>query len=155
MSPGPPRPETSAVRMSFISDSWSARGRGVGQQRHLPRVLHRDGDVALVLAAVAGDPAGTDLAAVGDVLPKERGGLGVDRLEVSLLLRLPEHANLLLGLANGWLGHGWSPESVSLWVRVRSERGLVAEAAAAASAAGAGGGGGGPPGGRGGAPRAA
>src|ERR1700742_4899724 len=107
MSPGPPRPETSAVRMSFISDSWSARGRGVGQQRHLPRVLHRDGDVALVLAAVAGDPAGTDLAAVGDVLPEQRGVLVVDRLGLALgLLRLAEHANLLLGLANGWLGHG-------------------------------------------------
>src|SRR6202008_3479217 len=129
MSPGPPRPETSAVRMSFISDSWSARGRGVGQQRHLPRVLHRDGDVALVLAAVAGHPAGADLAPVGDGLAQQRCGLVVDRLlHVGLLLGLAEHANLLLGLANGWLRHGRSPE---IGVVCGSEGGLVAEAATA------------------------
>src|SRR6266496_1281731 len=105
MSPGPPRPLTSVVRMSFIVSvlPGSARGRGVGQQRHLTGVLHRDCDVPLVLAAVPGDPAGPDLAAVGDVLPQQRGVLVVDVLGV---LALAEHADLLLGFANGWLCHG-------------------------------------------------
>src|SRR5262249_43816143 len=52
-----------------------SRRRGVRKQRDLTGVLHRDGDVALVLAAVAGHPAGADLAAVGDVLPQQRGVL--------------------------------------------------------------------------------
>src|SRR5437660_8238248 len=105
MSPGPPRPLTSVVRMSFTSVAplGSAGGRGVGQQRHLARVLHRDGDVALMLAAVAGDPASPDLAAVGDVLAQQRGVLVVDQLRV---LGLAEHADLLLRFANRWLRHG-------------------------------------------------
>src|SRR5882672_815330 len=98
----------------------SARGRGVGQQRHLAGVLHRYGDVPLVLAAVAGDPAGPDLAAVGDVLPQQGGVLVVDVLRV---LALAEDADLLLGFANGWLCHG--DDSWGKVTRERSERGLV------------------------------
>src|SRR5829696_6646241 len=93
--------------MSFIVDAMSARRRGVGQQRHLTAVLHGRGDVALVLAAVATDAAGTDLAAVGDELPQQRRVLVVD---VGRLV-LAELADLLLDLANGWLGHRSTPES--------------------------------------------
>src|SRR4051812_33659744 len=86
--------------MSFIV-VMSARRRGVGQQRHLAAVLHSYRDVTLVLAAVAADAAGTDLAAVGDELPQQRRVLVVD---VGRLV-LAELADLLLGLANRWLGH--------------------------------------------------
>src|SRR4051812_1800001 len=86
--------------MSFIV-LMSARRRGVGQQRHLAAVLHCHGDVTLVLAAVAADAAGTDLAAVGDELPQQRRVLVVD---VGRLV-LAELADLLLDLANGGLGH--------------------------------------------------
>src|SRR5438270_8178922 len=108
MSPGPPRPLTSVVRMSFMMPSrgGSARGRCVGQQGDLARVLHRDRDVALVLAAVAGHPTGADLAPVGDVLPEQTGVLVVD---LGRVLVLAEHADLLLGFANGWLCHGRTP----------------------------------------------
>src|SRR3954470_3735074 len=100
MSPGAPRFGTSAVRMIFIPLSsatgppGSARGRGVGQQCDLAGVLDRDRDVTLVLAAVAADPAGPDLAAVGDVLPQQTGVLVVD-----VLLVLAERADLLLRFA--------------------------------------------------------
>src|SRR6185312_3709440 len=57
--------------------------------------------------AVAADAAGTDLAAVGDELPQQRRVLVVD---VGRLV-LAELADLLLGLANGWLGHRVSPET--------------------------------------------
>src|ERR1700709_2072119 len=87
--------------------SWSARRRGVGQQGHLAAVLHGHGDVALVLAAVAADAAGTDLAAVGDELPQQGRVLVVD---VGRLV-LAELADLLLGLPNRWLGHQGSPGS--------------------------------------------
>src|SRR3954468_15561755 len=81
----------------------SARGRGVGQQCDLAGVLDRDRDVTLVLAAVAADPAGPDLAAVGDELPKQTGVLVVDVLG----LVLAERADLRLHrLAQHWLGHG-------------------------------------------------
>src|SRR5450631_4113553 len=98
MSPGAPRPATSLVRMSFMVVVPSlARGAGVGQQRHLAAVLHRGGDVALVLGAVAGDPTGPDLAAVGNVLPQQVGVLVVDV------------GNLLLRLAKGNLRHRVTP----------------------------------------------
>src|SRR4051794_27700753 len=86
--------------MSFIV-LMSARRRGVGQQRHLAAVLHSHGDVTLVLAAVAADAAGTDLAAVGDELPQQGRVLVVD---VGRLV-LAELADLLLDLADGGLGH--------------------------------------------------
>src|SRR5436189_243449 len=114
--------------MSFTdAPVGSAGGRGVRQQRHLASVLHRDGDVALVLAAVAGHPAGPDLAAVGDVLPQQRGVLVVDVLRV---LALAEHADLLLRFTNGWLGHGdtpgWEKFAEGAWGRsIGSERWLV------------------------------
>src|SRR3712207_9117872 len=79
----------------------SARRRGVGQQCHLAAVLHGHGDITLVLAAVAADAAGTDLAAVGDELPQQSRVLVVD---VGRLV-LAELADLLLGLANRGLGH--------------------------------------------------
>src|SRR3954454_15153369 len=83
-----------------------ARGAGVGQQRHLTAVLHGRGDVALVLGAVAGDPAGPDLAAVGDELPQQAGVLVV---HVGDLL-LAELTDLLLGLTGRWLGHRGAPD---------------------------------------------
>src|SRR4051794_38778744 len=86
--------------MSFIV-VMSARRRGVGQQRHLAAVLHSYRDVTLVLAAVAADAAGTDLAAVGDELRQQGRVLVVD---VGRLV-LAELADLLLGLANRGLGH--------------------------------------------------
>src|SRR5512146_2500882 len=104
MSPAAPRPLTSWVRMIFaIAQSTLplSSSRGVGQQRHLTAVLHGRGDVTLVLGAVAGDPAGTDLAAVGDELPQQVRVLVVD---VGDLL-LAEHANLLLRLASRRLRH--------------------------------------------------
>src|SRR5689334_21858116 len=101
MSPGAPRLGTSAVRMIFIGPSSLSRGRGVGQQGDLARVLHRDRDVTLVLPAVAGDPAGPDLAAVGDELPQQAGVLVVDVLG----LVLAERAHLLLRLAQDGLCH--------------------------------------------------
>src|SRR5580698_5556226 len=112
MSPGVPRPVTSWVRMSFMgvpligrSSPVSASRARVGQQRHLARVLDRRGDVALVLRAVAGYPPGTDLAAVGDELPQQPGVLVVDPGD----LLLAEQADLLLRLANWWLGHRGAP----------------------------------------------
>src|SRR3954469_11175365 len=106
MSPGRPRPETSRVRMSFMSSApFSARGRGVGQQRHLAGVLDRLGDLALLLGADAGHPAGPDLAAVGDELPQQVGVLVVDVVD----LRSLERVRLLLRLANRRLGHGVTP----------------------------------------------
>src|SRR3954469_24993288 len=100
VSPEEPRPVTSAVRISFIV-LMSARRRGVGQQRHLAAVLHGHGDVTLVLAAVAADAAGTDLAAVGDELPQQRRVLVVHAGR----LVLAELADLFLDLADGGLGH--------------------------------------------------
>src|SRR3954449_1129670 len=97
--------------MSFIPLSsatgspGSACGRGVGQQCDLAGVLDRDRDVALVLAAVAGDPTGPDLAAVGDELPQQAGVLVVDVLG----LVLAECAGLRLRLAQDRLGHGGAP----------------------------------------------
>src|SRR5882672_10757411 len=96
-SPGAPRPVTSWVRMSFMCPYPPlANGAGVRQQRHLTAVLHSRGDVALVLGAVAGDPTGTDLAAVGNELPQQVRVLVVDVLR----LVLAKGANLLLRLAH-------------------------------------------------------
>src|SRR3712207_8079500 len=89
--------------MSFTVVLLSGR-RGVGQQRHLAGVLHRDRDAALVLPAVAGDAPGADLAAVGDELPEQAGVLVVDVLRRVLA----ERADLLLRLAQHGFGHGCS-----------------------------------------------
>src|SRR3954470_18851669 len=102
----------------------SARRRRVGQQRHLAAVLHGHGDVALVLRAVAADPARADLAAVGDVLAKQAGVLVVD---VGHLV-LAELADLLLELAGWWLGHRGSFSCEEVW-KVGLEGGLVGPAA--------------------------
>src|SRR5690606_1819167 len=111
-------------------------GGGVGQQGHLAGVLHRGGHVTLVLAAVAGDAAGADLAPVGDELAQQRGVLVIDQLRAALLLRLAEHADLLLRFANGWLGHDESPgvsrKSTGIEGNGVLERGLVGETAPAA-----------------------
>src|SRR5262249_36388455 len=73
----------------------SASRARVGQQRHLASVLDRGGDIALVLGAVSGHPAGADFAAVGDELAQQRRVLVVDVGE----FLLAEQANLLLRLA--------------------------------------------------------
>src|SRR5215211_6701991 len=75
MSPGAPTPRTSWLRMTFTSDLLSD---GVGEQGHLPGVLDGGGDVALVLGAVAGDPAGADLAPVAHELAQQVDILVVD-----------------------------------------------------------------------------
>src|SRR5882757_4141967 len=116
MSPGAPRFDTSAVRISFTRCSPLIRGdepdsaghRGVRQQGHLAGVFHRDRDVALVLAAVAADPPGADLASVRDELPQQTGVLVVDLLG----LVLAKGANFRLWLAQDGLGHGaFTPRS--------------------------------------------
>src|SRR5215217_6694362 len=117
MSPGAPTPRTSWLRMTFTSgllaigsllfDSFirSTRTRSsdqVREQGHLPGVLDGGGDVALVLGAVAGDPAGADLAPVAHELAQQVDVLVVD---VVLMVRA-ELAELALGLAlEGALGH--------------------------------------------------
>src|SRR6185295_497017 len=55
---------------------------GVGQQRQLPRRLDGNGHLALVLGAVAGDPAGPDLAPVAGEAAQGVGVLVVDPLGV-------------------------------------------------------------------------
>src|SRR3954451_13083211 len=88
--------------MSFIAGSpLSATGGRVREQGHLAGVLDRDGDVTLVLDAVAGHATRADLATVGDELAEQGGVLVVDTGR----LLLAELANLLLGLANHCLGH--------------------------------------------------
>src|SRR5688572_32022340 len=102
MSPGAPRPLTSWVRMIFISSPRSARRRGVRQQRHLAGVLDRAGNLTLLLGAHPGDPAGTDLAPVGDELPQQ-GGVFVINVGDALFV---ERVHLLLRLAKDRsLGH--------------------------------------------------
>src|SRR5690606_28494740 len=106
---------------SFACLPFSASRRHVGQQGHLTRVLHRDGDVALVLHAVAGHPASADLAAVTDVLAQQRRVLVVDGNVAGLAL-LAERASLLLQhlFARGRLRHGLLPSYV--WpARMRAE----------------------------------
>src|SRR5215218_1784138 len=99
MSPGAPTPRTSWLRMTFIGALLSDRVR---EQGHLPGVLDGGGDVALVLGAVAGDPAGADLAPVAHELAQQVDVLVVD---VVLMVRA-ELAELALGLAlEGALGH--------------------------------------------------
>src|SRR5437773_5716669 len=99
MSPGAPTPRTSWFRMTFI---WRLLSDRVGEQGHLPGVLDGGGDVALVLGAVAGDPAGADLAPVAHELAQQ-----VDVLVVDVVLLLgAELAELALWLAlEGALGH--------------------------------------------------
>src|SRR4029079_5279016 len=93
------------VRMTFIvvapSRNRSAGRARVRQQGHLARVLDGIGDEALFLHGHTGDPTRTDLAAVGDELAQQCGVLVVDVLD----LRRLERVGLLLGLANGGLGH--------------------------------------------------
>src|SRR3954447_23995240 len=94
--------------MSFISSVPSGRsaGRaGVRQQGHLPRVLDGLGNLALLLHRNAGDPTGSDLAAVRDELPQDVDVLVIDLLDSRAL----ERVLLLLGLANGWLRHRGAP----------------------------------------------
>ena len=64
----------------------------VGKQRHKPGALDRGRQISLMLRASAGDAAGKDLRALGDILPKTSGVLVVD------ILRLlhAEHADLFL-----------------------------------------------------------
>src|SRR4051794_18441651 len=100
MSPGAPSPETSWVRISFISIPLARRAR-VRQERHLAAVLDRGGDVALVLRAVAGHPTGADLAAVGDEAAEQTRVLVVHVAD----LLLAEHADFLLRLAELGLRH--------------------------------------------------
>src|SRR5215216_7032458 len=109
MSPGAPTPRTSWFRMTFTSDLLS---NGVGEQGHLPGVLDGGGDVALVLGAVSGDPAGADLAPVAHELAQQ-----VDVLVVDVVLVVgAELAELALGLAlEGALGHVRTAAFQVLW----------------------------------------
>src|SRR5487761_454911 len=68
----------SASCETLVSSSLALASRaGVREQRHLACVLDRGRDVTLVPGAVPGDPARTDLAAVGDVLAQKAGVLVV------------------------------------------------------------------------------
>lgn len=80
-------------------------GRGVGQQRHLAGVLHRDRDVALMSTAVPADPARPNLAPVGEKLTQQASVLVIDLL----IFVLAKRANLLLVLARYSLCRG-SPD---------------------------------------------
>src|SRR5713101_3674699 len=66
----------------------------VRQERHLTGALDRDGDLALVTAAGAADPARADLAALGDVAAKLADVLVVDLGDLGLAeeARLPPTA---------------------------------------------------------------
>src|SRR4051794_40391508 len=87
--------------MIFIGHPSSCAER---QQRHLPRVLHRGRDVALVLRAVARHTPRTDLPALGDELLQQTDVLEVDVVDpllaedadLPLLLLLPALLVLLL-----------------------------------------------------------
>src|SRR5262245_12589410 len=94
--PGAPGPRT-APGAAGEPDPWAVRGSadGVREQGHLACVLDGRGHVALMLGAVAGDPAGTDLAAVAHELAQQVDVLVVD----VLLLVSAELAELALGLA--------------------------------------------------------
>src|SRR5437868_6387420 len=91
--------------MSFMSRPPLARGARVRQQGYLTGVLDRGRNVALVLGAVAGYPAGTDLSAVGNELPQQSRVLVVDVGD----LVVAEQANLLLRLAQCRLCHRGAP----------------------------------------------
>src|SRR3954470_16117919 len=142
------------MRMSFISSAFPSAGRsrsarraGVRQQGHLPRVLDGLGDLALLLHGNAGDPTGSDLAAVRDELPQDVDVLVVDLLDSRAL----ERVLLLLGLANGWLRHrgappqepehspGWSVISGSIRLMGSEGRVLAGARVGVAAARGAGG----------------
>src|SRR5215211_7811917 len=97
--PGRPHPPDLLVQDDL---HWALLSNGVREQGHLPGVLDGGGDVALVLGAVAGDPAGADLAPVAHELAQQVDVLVVD---VVLMVRA-ELAELALGLAlEGALGH--------------------------------------------------
>src|SRR4051812_45571718 len=66
----------------------------VGQERQLARALDRAGDLVLMPAARARDPARPDLAAVGDELPQGGDVLVVDELHLvaAVLAGLPAPA---------------------------------------------------------------
>src|SRR3954469_25242503 len=89
MSPALPRPETSCVRISLVDEmsvlSRPAPGAGVGEQRHLARVLHGAGDEPLLLHGDAGDAARTDLAALRDELAQGGDVLVVDHPDLDAL----------------------------------------------------------------------
>src|SRR5512132_128451 len=144
MSPGAPTPRTSWLRMTFICGLLSD---GVREQGHLPGVLDGGGDVALVLGAVAGDPAGADLAPVAHELAQQ-----VDVLVVDVVLVLgAELTELALRLAlEGALGHAGTAfripavlerrlvvELTTLARPGRAARPVAAAAAARAAPAGA------------------
>src|SRR6476646_7485886 len=91
--------------IAVILSPGLAGGAGVRQHRHLTGVLDGRGDVALVLGAVAGDPPGPDLAAVGDELPQQARVLVVDVGD----LFLAEQADFLSWLANRRFRHRGAP----------------------------------------------
>src|ERR1700712_328282 len=103
------------------SRSGLARCRAERQQSHLAGVLDGDRDVALVLHAITGDPAGTDLPALADVGPQQRGVLVVDDRVLALLgaeRALASLDRLLWGrtpLRGGGLSH--MPISFSMLMR--------------------------------------
>src|SRR5215207_6699342 len=116
--PGRPDPPDLLIQDDL---HWALLSNGVREQGHLPGVLDGGGDVALVLGAVAGDPAGADLAPVAHELAQQ-----VDVLVVDVVLVLgAELAELALGLAlEGALGHAGAAFRVPA---VLLERRLVVE----------------------------
>src|SRR5699024_11902632 len=72
---------------------------------YLARVLDRLRDLLLLFDAHAGDPARTDLAAVGDELAQHGGILVVDVVDLGRL----ERVDLLARLTHWWTGHRGAP----------------------------------------------
>ena len=102
----PPRPPRSGRSSRASLD--------VGQQRELARALDRRGDLVLVAAAGAADPARADLAALGDEPAQRRDVLVVDLLDLVLAERAglaPAAAGAALlvappcGLGSACFGH--------------------------------------------------
>src|SRR5437016_8186215 len=87
--------------MIFIAGSSAC---AVGQERHLPRVLHGRGHVALMLRAVARHAARPNLSPLGDELLEQADVLEIDVVDpvlaedadLLLLLLLPALVVLLL-----------------------------------------------------------
>src|SRR3954469_13587676 len=73
-----------AVTAAAAADALGGRLGGVGQQGQLAGALDGRGDLVLVPAAGAGDPARADLAALGDELPQRGDVLVVDELDLVL-----------------------------------------------------------------------
>src|SRR5207237_10163953 len=91
------------------SPALGHRALAVRQEGHFARRLDGHGHVALVLGAVARNPAGADLAPVGHEPPEQVHVLVVDPLNVLAA----EDADLLLGRAPSGVLRGPAPVAIA------------------------------------------